>query len=121
MERSAQEIFDTVAKHLLTQNARSVGSYFETGGCRYRGPNGLKCAVGCLIPDELYDPEMEGHGSTFLVMNYPELGFHGVSRLLSHLQSIHDHDDVKWWPEGLRSLAAEFGLSDAVVDAAVTP
>jgi len=28
--------------------------------CYYRKPGNGSCAVGCLIPDELYDPEMEG-------------------------------------------------------------
>ncbi|HSW91517.1 MAG TPA: hypothetical protein VLG09_02635 [Candidatus Saccharimonadales bacterium] len=27
--------------------------------CYYRGPDGSKCAIGCAIPDELYDPRME--------------------------------------------------------------
>jgi hypothetical protein len=27
--------------------------------CLYRGPNGTKCAVGHLIADELYTPEIE--------------------------------------------------------------
>lgn len=30
------------------------------GSCRYRGPDGLKCAVGHLIKDEYYSEEMEG-------------------------------------------------------------
>jgi len=28
--------------------------------CRYRGPEGLKCAIGALIPDDLYDARIEG-------------------------------------------------------------
>jgi hypothetical protein len=50
-----QETFDKVCVHLLTQLQKSV--FLDSNGsmaCAYRGPNGLKCAVGCLIPDELY-------------------------------------------------------------------
>jgi hypothetical protein len=31
-------------------------------GCAYRGDDGDKCAVGCLIPDHLYDARFEGAG-----------------------------------------------------------
>lgn len=30
--------------------------------CVYRGPNGLKCAIGHIIPDELYDNTLENFG-----------------------------------------------------------
>ncbi len=59
----AQDIFDTVAVHLIEQGEPSVDA---TGSCQYRdgvGANGkmLMCAIGCLIPDEMYDKvRMEG-------------------------------------------------------------
>ena len=59
-----QEIFDKVSRHLLQQKARSMMSS-STGGsqlCAYRGTNGLCCAVGFLIPDDKYNPKMEGNG-----------------------------------------------------------
>lgn len=28
--------------------------------CMYRTPYGKSCAVGCLIPDDVYDPNIEG-------------------------------------------------------------
>lgn len=52
-----QEIFDTVVTHLSKQGKRSVNI---EGDCLYRGPGGLSCAVGCLIPDSEYVHEMEG-------------------------------------------------------------
>lgn len=53
---TAQEVFDKVVNHLYTQGrpAKEDGK-----SCRYRGPNGTKCAVGCLIPDDEYRPIME--------------------------------------------------------------
>jgi hypothetical protein len=32
----------------------------KTGGCMYRGPGGSKCAVGLLIDDAYYSPDLEG-------------------------------------------------------------
>lgn len=54
---SKQEIFDKVAKHLLMQMKTSKDGW---GHCCYRSPHGLKCAIGALIPDELYNENMEG-------------------------------------------------------------
>lgn len=40
-----QQVFDTVAKHLLTQMQQSRSTVDSTSiSCLYRGPNGLKCA-----------------------------------------------------------------------------
>jgi hypothetical protein len=55
-----QKVFDTVVAHLRKQQTISR---FENGkGCAYRGPNGTSCAVGCLIPDELYSATIEELG-----------------------------------------------------------
>ena len=53
---TAQEVFDQVATHLLTQNERSL----DGASCSYRNCDGLKCAAGCLISDDEYDNQMEG-------------------------------------------------------------
>lgn len=50
-----QEIFDTVVRHLHAQGKPALND----ANCRYRSDAGLSCAVGCLIPDEFYDPQME--------------------------------------------------------------
>jgi len=58
---SKQEIFDKVAKHLLTQGRKATHTQPDANSvCMYRTPDGLKCAAGCLIPDEIYHPQMEG-------------------------------------------------------------
>lgn len=59
-QAEAQEIFNKVATHLLTQGKRSVAS---DGSCMYRGPEGTKCAIGCLIEDDEYHPLLEGKGA----------------------------------------------------------
>jgi hypothetical protein len=52
-----QMAFNTVVKHLALQKNRSAKT--GTNRCMYRGPLGMKCAVGALIPDEEFMPKME--------------------------------------------------------------
>lgn len=59
---------EKIRDHLTQQKARAMGGSQGTS-CRYRGDNGTMCAVGCLIPDELYHPHMEGSGVTRIVDN----------------------------------------------------
>lgn len=80
--------------------------------CRYRAPNGDKCVVGSLIPDELYDPEMEGV-SVFRIGSVDDpradilkecLEKAGVVLDNATLDLLNDcqtlHDDAKNWGEG---------------------
>lgn len=84
--KTEQEIFDTVVEHLMKQGKRSIVPGETT--CVYRGPDGLKCAVGVLIADDEYDPEIErncwsavAHGHGFTTQHY---------ELLDRLQEVHD-------------------------------
>ena len=55
-----QEIFNRVVIHLRKQGRKSHSSNrLRRDECKYRAPDGLCCAVGCLIDDEHYRPEME--------------------------------------------------------------
>lgn len=112
MPMTDQELFDKVAKHLLTQKIRSVGLYSKGAPvmqCMYRGPNGLKCAVGCIIPDELYDPSFEGKAINSLKISNALIDAGIVSEgqilLLAELQSLHDVSSPNNWDHQLRVLA----------------
>lgn len=64
---SLQEIFDHVAKHLLTQNEQAA--YRDEDGdliCEYRVFDGKQCAIGCLIADNEYDQALENTGALTL-------------------------------------------------------
>jgi len=114
-----QELFDRVATHLLMQGRRAMRGGMGSDYCAYRSPDGLTCAIGCLIPDERYDPELEGQSATsYAVLN--AAGLTGEqARLASVLQHIHDDpsvEAVEGWASDLRELAIRFDLNPAVVD-----
>lgn len=112
-----QETFDRVAKHLLTQNQKCADPEDSTR-CLYRGPNGLQCAAGCLIPEEMYREELENapvdskdyRGEQFSPVGVilESLGYD--TAFVQRLQDIHDTQCVSSWKDALECLAIEFGL-----------
>jgi hypothetical protein len=118
-----QEVFDYVSTFLLKQGVPSKDLTQKNQPCLYRGPNGTKCAVGCLIPDELYDPVMESmpvvsFGKFPDVYAMLGLGKHSRYSLLAALQLSHDWyfsstDELK---KRLRIVAIDKNLSTVVLD-----
>lgn len=112
-EMTDQELFDTVTRHLLTQNATAMEG---DGQCKYRTEDGKKCAIGCLIPDDRYDHLLEGRGVGSRRINDAA----GISddqvTLARRLQSVHDIYFPPDWPRILRGAASEFGLSPHVIE-----
>jgi len=49
----AQELYDYIVEAIVKQGRPSVG---DNDRCLYRGPDGLKCAAGHVIPDSMYSP-----------------------------------------------------------------
>jgi hypothetical protein len=87
---SAQEVFDIVVTHLITQRRPS---YDSSKCCMYRAPDGLRCAVGVLIPDNLYDPEFEGDTADCVIQklfNKDLADWREHKGLLLALQEVHD-------------------------------
>lgn len=106
-----QQIFDTAATHMLQQGERSVYGNI----CAYRaGDTGLKCAIGCLIPDKLYNPSMEGQGVTSPKV-YNALREVGIvvesGGLLLELQQCHDRTMVEDWKEDLLKISVKYNLN----------
>ena len=115
---------------MLTQRTAAI----EDGSCAYRaGPK--SCAVGCLIPDNLYTSEIEGTGISTLINQgdtYPhhplgyalkQAGFTPEQYpLLRDLQRVHDRllpratdkphpDPMARALCGLRVVAAQYELA----------
>lgn len=81
-----QETFENVVRHLYAQGHPAMD---ESGACLYRGPNGTKCAVGCLIPDDLYKRQMDEDGGSVLNLlpMFPELW---------ELFDVRDNNNKEW-------------------------
>lgn len=56
-----QEVFNLVWDHFIVK--KNGPGYFNDR-CTYRGEDGSRCAVGLIIPDELYFREVEGERVT---------------------------------------------------------
>src|SRR5690349_11599184 len=117
---NAQEIFDKVARHLLTQKEQSRDSF----SCAYRGVNQngkiLSCAVGCLIPD---DKVPMFNGLNHALEAVPELKKH--EKLLEDLMTTHDGIDcgiiyAKWniesWFDTLATVGCAHDLDISVLN-----
>ena len=82
-------------------------SLSSDGDPRYRGPNGRRCAIGLLLPQRLYDPEMEGNSFSTVCEEFAPamteaglMGFHDGS-FGRDLRDAHDDNSIGW-PESLR-------------------
>jgi hypothetical protein len=127
-----QEIFNKVKKHLLTQARPSLRQTLANAvECAYRGDDGTKCAVGCLITDEayaMYGAEIEGCSVSVIntLNNRKSLMLAALQmsniptdsatlRFLTALQQVHDFvcsgaDYYSRIDTELRRLAAQCGL-----------
>jgi len=94
-----QAVFDAVRTHFTKPGARlatiePLTTPDNGNGCFYRDGKGNACAFGCLIPDEMYEPEMEGRSTDEVVTLWPEvreLFDESVdTAFLDELQSAHD-------------------------------
>jgi hypothetical protein len=140
--KDMQSVFDFIVRHLFKQGKRAIGKY----GCAYRVPDtNFKCAIGCLIPDDLYVKDIEGcsvrsiyeprrsTSADKLIEILQEIGFSvgsGIGKesfmdsFLRNMQAIHDNY-VSWDNEvgplsecgisSLQTVCNKFGLKDTVL------
>jgi hypothetical protein len=86
-----------IAQLILKNNGSRSGIQDLDGDfiCRYRGPDGNACAIGCFLPDDLYSRSMEG-------MNVRQLfkllgGVDAITWMplsvpaMEELQAVHDY------------------------------
>ena len=116
-----KEVFKRVAKHLLAQNEACRGGV-TLSDCWYRHPSRveLKCAIGCLIPDEFYSEEIENKTvEEPIVKEVLEKSLNQPIRssdikLLEDLQGLHDYLDPKEWRKKLDALAMSWFDTDLI-------
>lgn len=114
-----QEAFNIVARHLLTQKCKSMKAYSSGLKYLYRGPNGTKCAIGCLIPDNEYNPDWDKSPiNAKTLIDYGVVpSLRGIDRnFAAGLQSLHDNTDVIDWYDGLAIIAALYGLNSDILN-----
>ena len=120
-----QDIFDKIYRHLLKQNKKAArrrtrnsftGDMID-GDCLYRTKKGLQCAVGCLIDDDNYSPQLEGRGfdanSVKQAILRSNKGIQLNPRtkdMLLELQAIHDAYSPDQWSGRLYTLSKDYNL-----------
>ncbi len=122
-----QQAFDLSVNGIRAQGyRRSVAA--DSPSCMYRGPDGLKCTVGHMIPDELYAPALE-NSSAYMFNGQNQyaagpvlpitslLSGKGVIDVATDLQQLHDAMDAQYFElqarqfeQGFSRIAKERGL-----------
>lgn len=113
---TVQETFDTVVTAVVKQGKPSmIKDDDNLPACQYRGPDGLKCAAGHLIPDGEYSFKMEGSSvSSTITANVLTKNGHNIE-IVKELQRCHDDNAesvnfVSDFLKDCRELAAWYAL-----------
>lgn len=98
---SMQKIFNKVWNHFVVNKGQKAQN---EDGCAYRDEDGNKCAIGCLVPDDVYNESMdEGVGFNYLIRTRSKLadffqreyGFvesdHVMKEFIDKLRKAHDY------------------------------
>lgn len=95
-----QELFNQMVAGLASQGWKQSIQYdiptvdqTKVDVCMYRGPDGRKCAIGWLIPDERYKKRMEGKPITSIIYALPDfINITDAMKVtLAELQQLHDN------------------------------
>jgi hypothetical protein len=113
-----QEMYDKQRKYFSRPGAVLAKAAPLGEACSYRDENGNACAVGCLIPDNAYDPSFENAGIAGLYPNSELQALFGDEGVFyGYLQETQDaHDNAKDVPAFLLELdriAMDYGLEVA--------
>lgn len=120
MKYTNQTAFDKAAPALIRQRQFSRKEYRGDDVCLYRSPDGCKCAIGHLIPDEKYNPAMECKpiASIFSKMDLKELFENCDLEFLKDLQLAHDGAlNPSEFESRLLEAAKNHGLNTNCIDA----
>ncbi|MBS7458845.1 hypothetical protein [Coralloluteibacterium stylophorae] len=112
---TAQEVFDQVARHLMTQGEPAMNA--DGSSCVYHAADGLMCAAGCLIAPEEMRTDWEGRSWDSATRRGAPEAHVG---LIERLQTVHDSargiptsEVLPRWRAGLSRVAHRCHLSAA--------
>lgn len=116
-----QEIFDLVKTKCLMQNKKCGIEYLENNiemiNPKYHY-NGLKCAIGFLIPENEYKSEFEeeeSEGCPFSLSVGDYFRSKGYSEedleFLTELRYIHDNINIEDWESEFNYIAINYNLN----------
>lgn len=104
---TAQKIFNIVCGHLFVQGRKSV----DDVSCLYFGPNGTRCAVGCLMTEADAKHADDGAYGISEVLRMPNMQQHQEhALLLLKLQRAHDSGPWHELRGRLKKVAKGLGL-----------
>lgn len=88
-----QELFDKAVGGVIKQGAPSIRLSGQPGPiCCYRNGEGLKCAIGQIIPDDKYETRFDTEGlATSEVLNAIGIKSDDDQEFLIDLQECHDN------------------------------
>jgi hypothetical protein len=113
---TAQEVFDYIANHLLSQGEKcqEIDDVGDGSVCKYRNFNNQSCAAGCLFGPGEYKSSFEGN-------NWVGLRDKGIVplshfRLITALQKVHDNRPAHEWHKELKLVAQDFTIDTVNLD-----
>lgn len=121
MYTDAQTVFDKIVDHLARQKRQALNG----NDCVLLSQDGMKCAVGCLIPKSDYAPDFEffsglssGGGRGLLGKWLAGNVAPHLFTILSEMQNVHDLDclignpePIHEWTKNLSEVAYDHSLN----------
>ena len=110
------DLIDIVETKLLKQGTKSIRGTenIYIGSCALRGTDGMKCAIGWLVPDDVYTPDLDAVEDPVLELiatgNYEKCfgeQFYEKTEILQELQYVHDHIDPPQWAKEFKRIRRE--------------
>lgn len=110
-----QEAFEKVVRGLAAQGWKkaAVGGDWQHGAAKLRTSNGLKCAIGQLIPDSVYKPKMEMlmDRSVGSVLDAAGVEIEGPELILNKCVDAHDSAENRLdMHQKFQAVAIRYGL-----------
>ena len=123
---TSQEAFDKVVRHLVAQGRPALDLLNKN--CAYLSEDGLKCAAGCLIPDDSISLNLNFYGNwPTLRAAYPHLKLELIAdyTLVSIMQLAHDYNSLtpawrKSWVQEMLKCARDYAIDPAVLNELAT-